>query len=161
VLLLSAGGASGAATLGICRIPLALLLGAAPAPADMQTARGSAECVSDSGLCGSIAFKLQLKRLPLSYSARSPVKAAAPADISAASSIRLPRPQTTEEKERLLQVSDLFLRPRTNKVEECNLKLMYHYAHAGLMKQDRRQQCFGSVAFWYRTDLDPWIRTSD
>ncbi len=128
VLLLSAGGASGAATLGICRIPLALLLGAAPAPADVQTARGSAECVSDSGLCGSIAFKLQLKRLPLSYSARSPVKAAAPADMSAASSIRLSRPQTAEEKERLLQVSDLFIRPRTNKVEECNLNLMYNYA---------------------------------
>jgi hypothetical protein len=152
VLLLSGGGASGAATLGICRIPLALLLGAAPTSADVQTARGSAECVSDSGLCGSIAFKLQLKRLPLNYSARSPVKAAAPTDMSAASSIKLPRPQTAEEKERLLQVSDLFIRPRTNKVEECNLKLMYHYATSRvLLKQDRRQQCCGAVTFWYRS----------
>jgi hypothetical protein len=160
VLLLSAGGASGAAALGICRIPLALLLGAAPTPADVQTARGSVECVSDSGLCGSIAFKLQLKRLPLNYSARSPVKAAAPADMSAGSSIRLPRPQTAEEKERLLQVSILFIRPRTNRVEECYLKLIYHYAHVVLMKQqDGRQQCCGSAStFWYGSgSADPYL----
>jgi hypothetical protein len=122
VLLLAAGdpACTPTATLGICRIPLALLLSAEPATTsttwtgatvaevtEVQSARGVAECVNDSGVFGRIAFKLQLKRLPLSYSGQSPGRAV-PVHASTASSTKTtvrPSVQSADGQERLLQVN--------------------------------------------------------
>lgn len=105
------------ATLGVCRIPLALLLSAPttvapinsnsslpPEMAEVQKVRGTADCVNDAGIVGHVAFKLQLKRLPLSYT--TPVKQAQ--DISAAASARKQQSQAADGgKERLLQVATI------------------------------------------------------
>jgi hypothetical protein len=103
--------AEGGNTLGICRIPLALLLSANPTTShtstgettEVQTAKGTAECTNESGsVFGRVAFRLQLKRLPPGYT--SPVKSAAvAADASAATSAGK-HGSNVDGKDRMMQV---------------------------------------------------------
>ena len=121
MLMSTAEGTSSPSTLGICRIPLALLLSAAPTTTttfnnnninssigaescEVQAARGTSECVNESGVFGHIAFKLQLKRLAPGYC--SPLKLGGK-DVSVAASTKQHQQQqlpAAEGKERLLQV---------------------------------------------------------